>query len=232
MGARVLYGGCAVRGCFRVPLTVSLAALGCGHVLHPAAVVPGPVLDLQVGMELPEHRPRPDASALLVRAFDPYRSTELLVQGAFGYGWRYSENQALQVTVSIGNIAAPALDLYWQVLGGRLDLGIGATVGVGMLLSGYGMIGRGLSLGEQTELRIDGGYRVAPWVDSASIYGASAHGPIALISYVARPLGFGLWLDQLWFSQTIYGHYCDDTCRPEDTVSERFSLGAFLRLPL
>ena len=118
------------------------------------------------------------------------------MQGTLGYGWRFSENQALQVALAAGNIVGPALDVYWQVLGGGLDLGVGATAGLGILLSGYGMVGRGFSLGDQGQLRIDGGYRFAPWLDSPSVYGATGHGPIALLSYAARPMGFGLWLDQ------------------------------------
>jgi hypothetical protein len=105
------------------------------------------------------------------------------------------------------------------------------TAGAGILMSGYGMVGHGFSLDDQRGLRIDGGYRFAPWLNSTSVYRATAHGPIALLSYAAHPFGFGLWLDQLWFSRTIYGNYCDEICQPDDTVSERLSLGAFMRLP-
>ena len=210
-------------------LTVILTALGCvacGHVLHPAAVVPGPIFDIQIGVEIPEHRPISNAANSPVRDFDPYRSGELLVQLNLGYGWRFSQNQAVQVTLSGGSLSAPALDLYWQFLGGPLDAGAGATAGLAVLLSGYVMAGRGFSIGQRNQLRLDGGYRFIPGVRSVW----TAHGPIALISFVSSPVGFGLWLDQLWFSKTIFGNNCDDLCEPDDTVAKKLSAGAFFRL--
>jgi hypothetical protein len=208
-------------------LALGVAVLGCGHVLHPAAVVPGPVLDFQVGAELPEHRPRPDAAAAALRSFDPYRSTDLMVQGAFSYGWRFSEDRALQLALSIGNRSAPSLDLYWQLLGGGLDAGAGLTAGAAIMFSGYAMVGRAFDLGEDRQLRLDGGYRYAPLL---FFRGATGHGPMALFSFAARPMGVGLWLDHIWFSRTITSNYCDDLCEVDDTVANRLSLGAFMRL--
>ena len=212
-----------------VLLVFTLNAAGCGHVLHPAAVVPGLVLDLQVGVERPEHRPIPNAADPRSRKFGPYRTSEFLLHGGLTYGWRLSELQALQLGIAVGNITGATLDFYWQFLGGGLDAGVGVTTGIGILLSGYGMAGRAFDLGSDRQLRIDGGYRVAPWVDHFSSYATTAHGPIALLSFVSSPVSFGLWLDHLWLSKTIFGNNCDDLCGPEDTVNNRVSLGAFVR---
>jgi hypothetical protein len=215
------------------------AVAGCaGHVLHPAEVQPGLSVDVLVGAERPLHAPleRPDLDPGLqarLRSFAPYRTTEGLLQVAVGYGWRFRHQQALQLSLAAGTLTLPMLDAYWQLVDSVLDAGVGGTATVGgmnrVLPSGYLMVGRGWTIGIDTALRADAGYRYVPGGSSGSPHDTRTSGPMALLGFHRGNIALGLWVDQLWFRETVFNTSCDDACTRDDTVSSKLGLGVFLR---
>lgn len=84
-----------------IPLGWGLAALslGCSHVIHPAVVSPGLAVDVLPGRARVRHEPRPDAPVPEQRTFTPFSTTATLAQVTLTYGWRLSEDLALQLSL-------------------------------------------------------------------------------------------------------------------------------------
>jgi hypothetical protein len=208
-------------------------AAGCGHVIHPAAVQPGPSVDVVVSQDWSCHAPKPvkrgggEQTAYLgpPGAFEPFTSSRPALQIALGYGWRHSENVATQLQLVGGNLTPPTLDGYFQMLGHPIDAGVGVLLPFIGYFGAYGMVGKGLPLGLRHEVRLDGAVR--------AIYDYSedtrSWGPTAMMSLRRGGIAFGLWGDALFFDGVTFATYCDETCRPEDFTRRRFAMGAYLR---
>jgi hypothetical protein len=214
-------------------------AAGCGHVVHPAAVQPGLTLDVVVANDWNRHEPKtyqttgptyypppPQVGYLSPPGnFEPFTSSRPGLQIAVGYGWRHSENRGTQLQLVGGNLTAPTLDGYFQLLGRPLDAGLGAIITFIGYAGGYGMVGKGIPLGARSELRLDGGVRAL--LDYAE--NTRSWGPMGLLSLRRGGVTVGLWGDGLFFDGVTYVLYCDETCNAENFVTRRFSLGGYIR---
>jgi hypothetical protein len=211
-------------------------AAGCGHVVHPAAVQPGLTVDVVVANDWNRHEPRtyqtgapPGESQVGYLSppgnFDPYTSNRPALQLAVGYGWRHSENVGTQLQLVGGNLTAPTLDGYFQLLGRPFDAGVGVLAAFIGYAGGYGMIGKGIPLGAHSELRLDAGARAL--LDYAE--DTRAWGPMGLLSLRRGGVSIGLWGDGLFFDGVTYVVYCDETCNAANFVRRRFSLGGYVR---
>ena len=217
----------------RSPWLVCLALVGCGHVIHPAAVQPGFTLDVLGGATLVRHEPMgpyggPTRNDYLEPPgkFDPYSSWRPAVQLGAGYGWRFSRNVGFQPQIAVGNRTPPTLDTYLQLIGWPLDAGVGALGTFGHF-GAYAMIGKGLPLGGRTELRLDAGARLLFEIADGPKEGRAT---MALLSLRHGAFAAGLWSDNTFFDSASYDIYCDETCKPANFARWRASGGVYLRM--
>jgi hypothetical protein len=198
-----------------LPLLILLMLPACGHVIHPAAVQPGFTLEVLGGAARVRHEPMRTRGANVgdkylepPGRFDPYSSWRPAVQLGVAYGWRFSEHLAVQAQILAGNRTMPTLDGYLQLLGWPLDAGVGGLAALGYL-GAYGMVGKGLRLGQRTELRLDGGARTLFFMADGPERGWAA---MALVSVRHGAFTAGLWSDSTFFPSTSYDLHCDETC--------------------
>jgi hypothetical protein len=209
-------------------------AMGCGHVVHPAAVTPGPTIDVLPGAAVVRHVPRPDSYTAALREFEPFHSVDRVLQLNLGYGWRLSRHLGLQVLASAGLTTAPTLAPYVQIVGHPFDLGVGLTAslsgrsGHGLVPGSYVLAGKERTGDDGGVLRIDAGFRWLRIHDGKQWQ--QGFGPMGLLSLRHGRFAVGVWADYQHLTGPVWRTMCDDICRPEDLSGGAVGLGGFLRV--
>jgi hypothetical protein len=214
-----------------MPLVISAAIVfcsGCIHITHPSNVRPGWSADIVGGVS--HERYRADAACGTCAVDEPTTGDINVVQMNLAWGKRLQGNRALRTGLMIplsmnnggalGAAGGTTLDLFFQFLKGRIDMGVGGMAG--LVTSGvYVEGGKTFSLSRALEMNIDMGA-------SAEIALLQEPGirPFVLVGLSGERWKAGLWADYLEYAD--YLKRCDENCEADDFLERSVSGGLFV----
>lgn len=199
-----------------------------GHIIHPAAVKSGPVVQIAAAVTRTAHEPLPGIRRPpALSEFQPYESTNAIALLNLGWGWRFGQNFGFQATLGAGIESAPVLATYMQVLGTVVDAGAGiyASTVAGTTVGAYALIGRELALTSAGTLRVDLGARFERYRRDEP---GTGFGPQALISLETQSLSLGIWSDHFTYAKPFAASFCNDSCAPKDVIARQMAFGFLL----
>jgi hypothetical protein len=217
------------------PLRIIVASSGllaaCGHITHPARVLPGWSVEGTVTGIRREYYEIAQVDSYYPRTDPPPDPTLYTFQAHLRHGWKFDSGRGLQLELMVpvaSMIGDHGLlfswgDLYWQILAGGLDAGVGALVGFDPQI--YAMTGKSFAFGPDSVLDLALGSRLGLDDDTGGRAPLRAE-PFLTVGVSAGALRLGLFADHV----VAFGdgfRTCDENCERQDFFRRQYAVGIF-----
>ncbi len=220
-----------MRTSLRLTFAGCVLVAACGHITHPARVLPGWSVEGTVtgirrayyqidqpGSYYPQADPAPDP-------------TLYTFQAHLRHGWTFDSKRGLQLelmvpvasTIRDYGLLFSWVDLYWQFLAGGLDAGVGALAGLDPQI--YAMAGKSFAFRQDSLLDVAVGSRLGLADDTGGRAPVRAE-PFLTAGVSVGTLRVGLFADYvIAFADSI--RTCDENCERQDFFTGQYALGIF-----